>query len=196
MDFRTRNIPMPTEQDLTRYLQEHVSSELLMLRYTISELDRALHPLDWNAKFESAVVHIRDLYGFLSSSDGNQNIAATDYVAGFETDRPRELEGLRFKANPQVFHLGKQRLDAVKLSKENAQKAHGWIEANMKKLIASLPARYATAWALEDADPNSLAVRHLSGAKLSQSSQPIVMQSQTDTTSLQVLTDFRVSEDR
>jgi hypothetical protein len=50
---------MANTEELIRYLREHVSYELLMLRYTVSELDRLIHPLDWNAKFESAVVHIR-----------------------------------------------------------------------------------------------------------------------------------------
>ena len=161
-----------------------------MLRYTVSELDRVIHPLDWNAKFEFAVVHIRDLYGFLSSSDGNQNIGARDYVAGFQPDDARGLDGIRNKANPQMFHMGKQRLYAAKLNTklntESAKKALGWVETSMKKFVTSLPAPYDDAWVPENSDPGAVELLRLSATGPSQSSHPTA--TQTDTMTLQSIT--------
>jgi hypothetical protein len=94
------------------------------------------------------------------------------------------------RANPQVFHMGKQRLDAAKLNTESAKKALGWVETNMKKFVTSLPAPYKDAWVPQDSDPGALDLLRLSATGHSQSSHPFAMQTQTDTATTQSFTGY------
>jgi hypothetical protein len=75
-------------------------------------------------------------------------------MATQEANDPRKLDGINQKANPQMFHMGKQRLDAVKLNTNKIKEAHTWIEANMEKFVAALQTPYSEAWV----DPSTVSV--------------------------------------
>jgi hypothetical protein len=68
---------------------------------------------------------------------GSEHVCLYSHVA--ERSLRGDLDGIMLKANPQVFHLGKQRLDAVKLTAEKIKKGRAWIEANMRRFVAALP---------------------------------------------------------
>jgi hypothetical protein len=148
---------MPSRDDLIAFLNEHVSYELLMLRYTRQQLRLELHPLDWNAKFESYFTHARILCNFFLGTDDNRNIAAHDYIAAFLPDGRRQMEGLLLKLGPQIFHLGKIRTDAErKLSVKDVDRMSEWLEKNTILFIAALPEPYKKSWNSDHADPSKL----------------------------------------
>jgi hypothetical protein len=51
---------MTSKQELVEYLREHVSYELLMLRFARAQIARSdLELLDWNSRFETFILHGR-----------------------------------------------------------------------------------------------------------------------------------------
>jgi hypothetical protein len=173
---------MPSQDDLIAFLNEHVSYELLMLRYTRQQLPLELHPLDWNAKFESYFTHARLLCKFFSGTDDNRNIAAHDYVADFSPSGRREMEGLLLKLDQQIFHLGKQRAASErKLSIDDVDRMSEWLEKNAANFITALPEPYKKSWNSDHADPSKLKTTIKTGKGTGASAHPISLPKQSNT---------------
>ena len=79
--------------DQRKYLDEHLTYELLMLRYCYREMPKTAHPLHWNALFEAFVVHARNWYDFLRSEDDTRNFKASDFNAAYQPKRLDKISG-------------------------------------------------------------------------------------------------------
>ena len=82
---------MSDESDrLQAYLEDHLAYEVLMLRHALTKITTFQHPLEWNAYFESFVVHARNLYAFLTNDDDSRTFKARDFINGFQSQKTDE----------------------------------------------------------------------------------------------------------
>jgi hypothetical protein len=170
------------------YLREHLSYELLMLRYTATRLEHVRDQLLWNSLFESFGVHARNLYDFLRNEADSRNFKASDFVDDFDCGEIESVRGLIDKLRQQLLHLGKRRFKhgGIKLNSENAAKIDGWIEKAIAKFAAELPEQYREYWNPGDADPKKGELTAEPGMAPTQSSHPTytIIREQTTETSV------------
>jgi hypothetical protein len=160
-------ITTPQEHDLNRqkrWLHEHLSYELLMVRHTYKQLTASVETgreqLAWNANFVAFAVYARNLYDFLTNDKDSRIFKAEDYVS-FDADK-RPISGIMNNLHQQALHPGKQRIggnDASKVGFNKVKMVNAWVEENMKNFIAKLEQPYADIWKPEMADPAKVAER-------------------------------------
>jgi hypothetical protein len=148
---------MTSKTKLQDHLADHLPYELAMLRYTRDQLTRPHGQLDWNAYFESFIVHGRNLYHFLTSDDDARNMKADDYETAYlpiEKER-QKLQGTLIKLHEQVLHLAKRRPTdpREKFNRTHAEKLQAWIEDEMKRFLDCLNSDYRQCWDADRADP-------------------------------------------
>jgi hypothetical protein len=123
------------------HLEEHIPSELLMLRFTLGKLQNEKHPLAWNAMLESFAVHARNLYWFLVNKRNHQeDYSACDFAKNYTVPNASDMTGPFQRLNRQVIHLGKQRkkINTDKFQTHHAEKVSEWIESAMLKFRDAL----------------------------------------------------------
>ena len=147
---------MASDPEKCNFLVEHLSYELLMLRFTHGELSKSQDQLVWNAMYESFAVHARILRTFLASGGGNTNMNASDYIEGFKASVPApEVDSQRKSLDPQIFHLGKIRKEADrKPHLDKLSKLFAWLEENTARFGDELPDPFRKYWQPEKADPS------------------------------------------
>jgi hypothetical protein len=150
---------MSSIQERCDWLREHLTYEVLMVRYAHEQLkapiDTVGGQMRWNASFGAFALYARNLYDFLTNKAESGNFEAADY------DRPaangKGLEGIMYNLNQQVFHTGQQRKRVEgKVGREKATKVHDWIEVNLAKFIEGLNDTYKPHWDPDAADPSKL----------------------------------------
>src|SRR4051794_4626894 len=100
---------MASQAERRDWIKEHLSYELLMLRYTFGKLYEVQSGLDWNAYYESFCTHARLLRDFLTNKSGSTNFDAKEFVDGFKESVPRPASDIMADMNNEVFHSGKSR---------------------------------------------------------------------------------------
>lgn len=147
-----------SETELKTYLSEHLSYEVLMLRYTLKELHTTQPALRWNAMFEAFAVHARAMYDFLTNDKDARNVRAVDFAPEFKASKVAEAQGKINALQGQVFHPGKRRVDGdkLKLSVSDAERIGEWVEDNMDRFIRNLPRELDQAYRPEEAEPQNM----------------------------------------
>jgi hypothetical protein len=144
---------MPTDRDeramsgkdeRVAWMKEHLSYELLMMRFAHNELNWSDDQLEWNANYSAFALHARNLYLFLTSDKDSRIYKASDYT-NLETDG-KPLHGIMDNLNQQTFHPGKQRNGAKKVGLDKAAKVYTWVEKYMDEFIDKLNEPYKSAW--------------------------------------------------
>lgn len=135
--------------EIEAYLREHLPYELLMLRYTGQRLLENLSPLNWNAHYESFVVHARNLYKFLTN---DEDVQAGAFARDFRARRPGFPTQ---KLNAQVLHLsaGRPIASEEKLQTSDVQACLQWIESEFAKFLVALPPSLSVQWAEQKSKP-------------------------------------------
>jgi hypothetical protein len=142
-----------------RWLHEHLSYELLMVRHAHKELQvpvirSACEQLVWNANFGAFAMYARNLYDFLTNEAGPRNFVAKNFAAEFEADKT-PLVGIMNNLNEQAFHPGKQRTpsnDKRRVGLVKVNTVYAWVETNMQKFLGQLKQPYNTIWDQDMAD--------------------------------------------
>jgi hypothetical protein len=143
-----------TENQKTAYLEDHLPYEILMLRYTFQKIMAFQSQLDWNAYYESFVLHARNLYLFLTNGDGS-NAKASDFIAGFKAQKTNETISAFQRLGTQVFHLGPARPsdELQKVAIVQATVVNNWLDQNFSSFIDGLDEKYRLHWQPGRADP-------------------------------------------
>ena len=149
---------MSSIQDRCDWLREHLTYEVLMVRYALDRLrdpiETVRDQLTWNANFGAFSLYARNLYSFLTNKATSANFEAADYDGPAADGSP--LYGIMDGLNQQVFHPGERRRnDKRKVGLHKATKVHDWLEDNMKKFLDGLDEPYKVAW-----DPKGLTSGH------------------------------------
>jgi hypothetical protein len=102
-----------TTAEKQKYLQEHITYEIIMLRYTYGSLYHKTEA-SWNAHYEAFLVHARNLRDFLSGNSKSPNQAKPNVVASlfsstFTHSIPPKIKDIFKRAHEQVLHLGMYR---------------------------------------------------------------------------------------
>jgi hypothetical protein len=168
---------MSSQEERIAYLREHLSYEVLVLRFTLMLLGTSEDALLWNAMYESFSVHARNLFDFLRNEKDPRNFKASDFIEKFSVKDRNKIHGLMQTMQKQVLHLGKRRTAVIeeKINFDDVTKIAEWIETAFKQFIDELPSPYPEHWDWKWADPT------LSGESISlrgppsQSSHPIFM---------------------
>jgi hypothetical protein len=149
---------MSSEQERCDWLHEHLNYELLMVRHTHKQLQARIKTVNdqlvWNANFGAFALYARNIYLFLTNDRDSRNFKASDYERPEANGKP--LEGVMNNLQEQVFHPGKQRVNANKVGLEKAKKVFDWVEDNMKTFLSELKEPYAAAWNPDWAEPSKL----------------------------------------
>lgn len=149
-----------------RWLHEHLSYELLMVRHAHKELQvsvirSACEQLVWNANFGAFAMYARNLYDFLTNEAGSRNFVAKNFAVEFEADKT-PLVGIMNNLNEQAFHPGKQRTpsnDKRRVGLVKVNTVYAWVEKNMEKFVGQLKEPYNTIWDQDMADLTRVAKR-------------------------------------
>lgn len=135
---------MATPEKLQTYLSVHISYELLMLRYTVTVLNKPISQLSGYAHYESFVIHARNLYDFLiaESKKNSNNFTSIDYGAS-KASKGEDYQIFNL-IDPQVMHMAKLRLDTSdnKINLEKVNFMANWVEANFSKFLSSKDSKY------------------------------------------------------
>jgi hypothetical protein len=140
---------MTTESEREAYLKEHLTCELLMLRYTFARLSQPQYQLEWNAYYESFALHARTLFEFLTCEKDARNFKASDFCE-FKAKKDDDTNGSFFRLHAGVFHLGKDRTDN-KAGIEIAQIIMQWVEQNFQVFLTKLSPQYRSCWSEDKA---------------------------------------------
>jgi hypothetical protein len=130
------------------YLKEHLTYELLMLRYTAKKISQAQQQLDWNAYFESFAIHARGLYHFLVNDGDPRNFEAKHF-ASYKAKKTNETIRVFEKIHFQVLHMGKRREESEKVTLNDVAAVTKWVEENINGFASQLNEPYRSKW-----DPN------------------------------------------
>jgi hypothetical protein len=145
---------MASQQERRRYLNHHLSYELMMLRYTYARLHDTRHKLMWNALLEAFAVHARNLHLFLTNDKDSRNYRASHYNDKFRaTKSPVEIKD---KIAVYIVHPGKARAEAgdEKFNLDRAERAFRWIESEFARFLEELHRDDKAHWNSELADPS------------------------------------------
>jgi hypothetical protein len=147
-----------TEGELIEYLNEHLSYELLMLRYAVQSMEREPHPLALNLCYDAAGMYARALYHFLTNDKDNRNVTARDFGGVEAKKEPSEIVGIFQRVDPQAMHLGKTRTKdpSKKFNLSRAKTAAAWIEKNFDAFLESLPTTIRDTWNPDAANPSKV----------------------------------------
>ena len=138
---------MPTPKTKAKYLKEHLTYEVLMLRYTYQRL-HVTRNLQWNAMYESFVIHARNLHDFLTSRPSTYkskryrlpNYKASDFST-FVPKTPSNMKHTYDRMHSQVLHLGAERPYShrrkIKLQRE-VKKIYDWLEREVTSFKSTL----------------------------------------------------------
>jgi len=146
---------MASREQGLKYLQHHLSYELLMLRHTHQRLHEIKNKLDWNAQLEAFAVHARNFALFLLNDKDSRNFRADDYIAGgFVAKTPPVNIGT--SVSVYVTHTAKARSEDPdkKFNLEKVDKAFAWIEESFAKFIDALEEKDREYWVPALADPS------------------------------------------
>lgn len=134
--------------DQAVWLKEHLSYELLMLDFAIGRIRSVENQLEWNAFYESFVVHARNLYFFLTNKGEGSDYNASDFVAEFKSAKDDLTIGKFQKMHHQVLHMGKHRPKegSTKLNRGNCEDVYRWMEGAMRNFIGQLEKPYDQTW--------------------------------------------------
>ncbi len=168
---------MATKAERISYLKEHLTYEVLMLRYTAKFLTSEANQLAWNAHFESFCVHARSLYEFLTNSGDSRNFAAKDYSTA--AAQKEKMIGIVNRLNEQVMHLTKNRFtdEQKKVTLDDVRRASAWMQEKLQDFVNALREPYNKVWDEDAATPPSAGTLMVSttGSPLTASSQPQVV---------------------
>ena len=153
---------MLTEDELKEWMREHLTYELLMVRYTHAQLHLGLDQMAWNANFGAFGLYARNFHWFLTNNKGRpdlpRKVRACDYASHFKAD-DTQIAAVMSDLHEQVYHPGARRLDIAKGDgRDKADKVFKWVEEGMAKFVAEIqktPA-YKSAWDPDRADPERL----------------------------------------
>lgn len=139
-------MPMSREE-LASYLDEHLPYERMMLDYTFGKITTQQSQCDWNAYYESFVIHARNLYNFLTNNDGT-NAKAHEFVFNFKARKSTGTISISSKLLAQVHHLSPKRPSAAeqKVQADDARVLYSWIDDNFDQFIRGLPENLRTLW--------------------------------------------------
>ena len=135
------------ETEISKFLQEHITYERIMLGHTYIKIHSAICQLDWNAYYESFCVHARNLYDFLRNEGSNNTFFAGKYVSGWQ--KPQHDDRFN-KLDSFIFHMSQNRLEKQKPNTENLQFIGKWIDKHWQIWHAKLNDPYK---ALISSDP-------------------------------------------
>jgi hypothetical protein len=165
------------------HLGDHLPYEVLMLRYTQSQVNKLLYPLDWNEQYESFAVHARSLTDFLSNENGSRNFNAEDFSVKFKIDDDAELRRVvNQDMNAQVFHFGKNRKsdEERKIDVQKVNRIFPWLMQNCRRLIEELDDVLKPHWHGERCDPDEFRKRYEAHAE---KAEVMALSQQNQTTS-------------
>jgi hypothetical protein len=146
-----------TEEQKIAYLQEHLPYEVLMLRYAIDkittgEITTPQQQLDWNAHYESFVLHARNLYMFLTNGD-RSNVKASNFVPEFKAQKTNDTISTFQRLGTEAFHLGPERSTDHKVAMNEAKAVKDWLLSNFSTFVGKLNDSYRVHWQPTRADP-------------------------------------------
>ncbi len=128
-----------SDEDLNKYLKDHLKYEREMLGFTYKNLFVA-DELTWCAMFECFGIHSRNLYDFLRHEGKPQTtIRADDYIPGRK--KPDAL-GVSQKMNISFFHLSTFRIHNKPVNIKDAIEFGGWIDKEWGIWTAQLPDQF------------------------------------------------------
>jgi hypothetical protein len=125
---------MSSTDEKIAFLTEHLSYEVVMLRYTHTQLARDIHhQLQWNALFESFALHASNLYDFFTNDKDARNFKARDFAISFQAKQKEKVRGTINSINSQVLHLNKssESEGARKVNIDRSDEVFRWIEENV-----------------------------------------------------------------
>src|SRR5215213_2141554 len=139
---------MASQQERLAWMKEHLSYEVLMLRYTMSKIQVLPEGLDWNAYYESFCTHARLLRDFINNDQGQNNFKAKEFIVGFHETIPKPLGNVMSAMNAQVFHPGKSRpsKQEEKVHAGKAREVYDWIEGAMGRFEGRLEEPFKKVW--------------------------------------------------
>jgi hypothetical protein len=154
---------MLSDAELKEWMREHLTYELLMVRYTHAQLHLGLDQMAWNTNFGAFGLYARNLHWFLTNNKGRpdlpRKVRACDYASHFKAD-DTQIAAVMSDLHEQVYHPGARRLDIAKGDgRDKADKVFKWVEEGMAKFVAEIqktPA-YKSAWDPDRADPAKIA---------------------------------------
>ena len=130
---------MSSESERVDWLHEHLNYELLTMRHTYKQLQAlpktAKDQLVWNANFAAFSLYARNLYRFLTNDPETRSFKASDYERPKADGQP--VRGIMSNLNEQVFHPGKQRVNADKVGLKKVKALYEWVEASLKHFSAT-----------------------------------------------------------
>jgi hypothetical protein len=146
---------MSSENERIAWLHQHLNYELLMMRHTYKQLqalpETAKDHLVWNANIGAFAVYARNLCSFLTNDPDSRSFKASDYERPKTDGQP--VQGIMNNLHEQIFHPGKQRINASKVGLEKAKRLYEWVELSMRKFLNDLREPYKSAWKEEMANP-------------------------------------------
>ena len=147
-----------SEKQIVEYIEEHILYELLMLRYSYSQIKSVPSQLDWNAFFVSFTVYGRNLYDFLLNHRDRNTFAAVDFTDNYRPPKAGTMSAIISRLNEQVAHLGQRTKDrARKVGLDAATQLFEWIELHMPTFEAAIRPEYQPYWNRDLADPTKVA---------------------------------------
>jgi hypothetical protein len=138
---------MNTVDERRQWLKEHLSYELLMMRYAYKQLalptQNAADQLAWNTNFGAFALFARNLYWFLLSKGDDKRAKkkakASHYLSSDFTPDKTSIETIMDDLHEQVYHPGQQRLETdKKVGIQQAGKVFEWVERYMKEFLGRL----------------------------------------------------------
>jgi hypothetical protein len=131
-----------TETKLLEDLNEHVFYELLMLRYSMHNLENAPDRMFWNAMFAAFNVSARNLENFLTNKGDRTHMRILDYKDYRTNIRSISNEPVRKTLemlNAQCLHMGRDRYKEPdkKINLDRLRVVFKWVTSNMDEFLKS-----------------------------------------------------------
>jgi hypothetical protein len=136
-----------TEDELSRYLHNHLVYEVEKLRSTYDRLGTRLTGPDFDMVIENFALHARNLVDFLSPSKearkSKNAVYAALYVPGFRPLKTK-IDKTLGKLNAQILHSSSERTTNVddKFHTNLATNLLDWIEDKLAEFNEALPSNF------------------------------------------------------
>lgn len=149
-----------TASEKVAYLDDHLPYERMMLEYTLGKISVEQTQCDWNAYYESFVVHARNLYQFLTNDDKG-NAKACDFVRDYRASKTDSTKPTFSGLLEQVFHMSPKRPseNQHKVHLADAREFHRWIDQHFCEFLDQLPPDLKPHWNQERSIPPKVAAR-------------------------------------